>query len=140
MKRSGVCACGAIRYEIDGQLLGTGACHCRDCRKFSGGGANYVALVPTATLTITQGRPTIFHTKGDSGADVGRTFCSGCGTPLWSIPVHDPFLAVKLGSLDDSSDLAPQMHIYTSSAPSWEVIPGNLPSFAKMPPPPPAGR
>lgn len=138
MERNGGCACGAIRYRIDGSLLGVGACHCSDCRRFSGGGANYVALVPVPALTIVQGTPTIFSTKADSGAEVGRAFCATCGTPLWSIPVNEPFRAVKIGSLDDHSDLAPQMHIYTDSAPAWEMIPAHLPSFARMPPPLPA--
>lgn len=140
MERNGGCACGAVRYRIDGPVLGVGACHCSDCRRFSGGDANYVALVPVPALTITQGVPAIFHTRGDSGADVGRAFCAGCGAPLWSVPAHEPFITVKLGSLDDGSDLTPQMHIYTSSALSREIIPDDLPSFATMPPPLPADR
>jgi hypothetical protein len=135
MERQGGCACGAIRFRITAPVLGVGACHCSDCRKMSGGGPNYVALVPVPALEILQGEATIFRSKGDSGADIGRAFCADCGTPLWSVPANEPFVTVKLGALDDCSDLAPQMHIYTASAPAWHQIPDDLPTFPKMPPP-----
>lgn len=135
MERQGGCACGAIRFRITAPVLGVGACHCTDCRKMAGGGPNYVALVPVPALVISQGEARIFHSKGDSGADIGRAFCADCGTPLWSVPANEPFVTIKLGALDDSADLAPRMHIYTGSAPAWQVIPDDLPAFPKMPPP-----
>ena len=134
MERTGGCACGAIRFCITGELLGTGACHCSDCQKMAGGGPNYVALVPKGVLAVTQGEPKLYQTKGDSGDDVARAFCPECGTPLWSIPRHAPFMTIKAGAFDDTKDLGPRMHIYVSSAPSWHAIPQDLPAFQKMPP------
>lgn len=134
MHREGGCACGAIRFTIDAPLLGTGACHCRNCQKFAGGGPNYVALVPKGVITITRGTPHEFHDSGDSGDKVIRAFCPDCGTPLWSVPEHKPFIPVKVGAFDDTADLAPQMHIYTASAPAWHAIPDNVPTFAQMAP------
>jgi hypothetical protein len=119
---------------------GVGACHCTDCQKASGGGANYVGLAPTSGFEVTKGEAKVFRSKGDSGAEVGRAFCAQCGTPLWSIPPGAPFLPVKLGALDDKSDLAPQMHLYVSSAPKWHLMEADLPKFPKMPPSPPAGQ
>ena len=139
MERTGGCACGAIRFEITSPLMGVGACHCTDCQKGAGGGPNYVALAPRDALVVTSGEATLFRSTGDSGAEVARAFCAHCGTPLWSIPAHEPFLTVKLGALDDSSDLSPGMHIYVSSAPSWHPVDDKVPSFAKMPPPAPPG-
>lgn len=138
MERQGGCKCGAVRFAIVAPLLSVGACHCSDCRKLSGGGPNYVALVLASALKIVRGQPSIFQSKGDSGANICRAFCAECGTPLWSVPAKEPFLTVKLGALDDDSDLAPQMHIYTASAPPWHLIPLDLPSFPNMPPPLPA--
>jgi hypothetical protein len=139
MERDGGCACGAIRFKVTAQFLGIGACHCTNCQKSGGGGPNYVALTPVSALEVVKGQPKMFVSKGDSGADVGRAFCADCGTPLWSVPTNEPFITVKLGALDDNSDLAPQMHVYTDSAPLWHVIPDDLPAFPKMPPPMPKG-
>lgn len=83
---------------------------------------------------MTKGEARVFHSTGDSGADVGRAFCAECGTPLWSVPAHEPFLPVKLGALDDSSDLMPGLHIYVDSAAPWHLIHEGLPRFPKMPP------
>ena len=140
MERHGGCACGAIRFKITAPFLGIGACHCTACQKGAGGGANYVALALASSFSVTHGQAKIYTSKGDSGADVGRAFCPECGTPLWSEPAHEPFIPIKLGALDDSSDLSPGMHIYVSSAPHWHVIPANLPAFLKMPPPVPSSK
>lgn len=134
MNRTGRCACGAIQFEIDAPFIGTGACHCTNCQKASGGGANYVALAPKAAVKVLSGKVKTFQAEGDSGSMVGRAFCGNCGTPLWGVPAHEPFLTVKLGVLDESADLAPQMHIFTKSAPSWHFIDDKLPTFPEMPP------
>ena len=136
-ERTGGCACGAVRFKITAPFLGVGMCHCTDCQKASGGGPNYVALAPAASLEVTKGEARVFRAKGGSGAEVGRAFCPDCGTPLWSLPANEPFLPVKLGALDENADLAPGLHIYAASAPKWHPMQDGLPTFTKMPPAPP---
>lgn len=137
-ERTGGCACGEIRFKVTGPFMGVGVCHCTDCQKASGGGPNYVALAPSDGFEVTKGEARIFVSKGDSGGDVGRAFCAGCGTPLWSLVSNAPFRPVKLGALDDSSDLTPMLHLYVSSAPPWHLMHEGLPSFPKAPPSPPS--
>ncbi|WP_026757459.1 GFA family protein [Sediminimonas qiaohouensis] len=134
MKRTGGCACGAIRFEITQDLLGIGSCHCSDCQKASGGGPNYVALAAQDALTLLSGSPKLYHRTGGSGATVARAFCGDCGCPLWSLPAHEPFIPVKIGALDAYEDLAPQMQIYVASAPPWHTIRDDIPAFEQMPP------
>ncbi len=134
MHREGGCACGAIRFETAVEPIGTGACHCTDCQKLTGGGPNYVALIPKGAITVTHGDPRVSRTRCDSGATTQRAFCADCGTHLWGMPEHAPFVTVKVGAFDQCADLAPQMHIYTASAPEWHPQPGDLPSFTHMPP------
>ena len=134
MERTGGCACGAIRFKITAPLVGVGACHCADCQKASGGGPNYVALAPREAFVKTKGTPKEYHSRAESGAEATRVFCGDCGTPLWSLPENQPFMPVKLGAFDDSSDFSPGMHIYVSSAPPWHVIGEGVPTFPKMPP------
>lgn len=134
MQREGGCACGAIRFAINAAPLGTGACHCTNCQKHAGGGPNYVALVVKSALMVTQGTPKLYRDTGDSGGTVERVFCPDCGTPLWSIPEHAPFLTIKVGAFDEGADLGPAMHIYTASAPEWHRVPNDLPGFEQMPP------
>lgn len=134
MEQTGGCACGAIRFTLTAPFLTTGACHCTACQRASGGGPNYVALVPRAALTVTRGMPKVHVSHGDSGGLVGRAFCADCGTPLWSDPDGQPFLTLKIGALDDASGYAPAVHVYTGSAPAWHPIDDGLPRFERMPP------
>ena len=115
--RTGGCACGAIRFRITAPLMGVGVCHCTDCQKASGGPPNYVALAPSASFEVTKGEAKVHFSQSDSGQPAGRAFCAECGTPLWSMPPAAPFTAVKLGALDEHSDLSPTLHLYVSSAP-----------------------
>lgn len=135
MHREGGCACGAVRFSVDVAPMLTGACHCTNCQKLSGGGPNYVALLPKGAAVVTKGEPKLYADKGDSGGNVARAFCAECGTPLWSTPEHAPFMTIRAGAFDDAADLGPKMHIYVSSAPAWHVMAADLPTFPQMPPP-----
>jgi hypothetical protein len=119
--------------------MAIGVCHCTDCQKASGGPPNYVALAPKTDFEVTKGEAKIYVSKADNGEDVGRAFCPNCGTPLWSLPPNAPFTAVKLGALDDSADLTPNLHLYAASAPPWHLMHDGLPTFPGMPPFPPPG-
>jgi hypothetical protein len=132
--RDGGCACGAVRFRISAPLMGVGVCHCRDCQRASGGAPNYVALVPNAGFELVRGAPRIHTVPADRGAPAARAFCPNCGTPLWSTPAHAPFTAVKLGALDDSTDLRPGLHLYVASAAPWHKMHEGLPQFPGMPP------
>ncbi len=134
----GGCACGKVRFKITAPLMGIAVCHCTDCQKSSGGPPNYVALAPTAAFEVTHGEPKSYTLTAASGAAISRTFCSDCGTPLWSEPAGAPFFPVKLGALDDSSALRPGLHLYTDPAQPWHLMHEGLPRFPKMPPAPPS--
>ncbi|MBO9708345.1 MAG: GFA family protein [Caulobacter sp.] len=129
----GGCLCGAVRYEITQSPMGAGACHCRACQYASGGGPNYVALIPKNGFKVTRGAPKRFTRPGGSGADVTRVFCGECGTPLWSEGAM-PFLPVKVGGFDDPSALEPGIHLWTSAAPPWHPIGPGRPTFPENPP------
>lgn len=129
----GGCQCGAIRYRIEGDLMGSGVCHCRQCQYSTGGGPNSVALAPKAGFTITKGEPKRYERKGSSGHDVAQVFCGECGSPLWSEAAF-PFYPVKAGSLDDPAILEPAIHLWTSEAQPWHRIEPGRTAFAENPP------
>jgi hypothetical protein len=51
-----------------------------------------------------------------------------------------PFYPVKVGTLDDPSNMQPMVHLYVEAAQPWHLMHQGLPQFPKMPPmsPPPA--
>lgn len=59
-KITGGCLCGEVRYEMEG-VFNVAVCHCRECQYASGGGPNYIALVPTPAVRLHQGRAPSLH-------------------------------------------------------------------------------
>jgi hypothetical protein len=115
--RGGGCRCGAIRYEVTGVPIGCVACHCRDCQYVSGGAENVSMVFPRAGFRVLSGSPKIYKATPASG---GTSFCPSCGINLFSLPNSNPNLvAIKVGSLDDRSDVRVQVDIWMKSAPPW---------------------
>jgi len=137
-KISGGCLCGAVRYESDGEPLAAGHCHCLDCRKSSGTGHCSHLGLPEADFKLT-GELRFFDAPADSGNIVSRGFCPTCGSPIYSTnSAMTGVLFLRASSLDDPELFNPQLVVYTKRAPSWDTIPGSLPSFEAMPPRMPA--
>ncbi|MDP8915942.1 MAG: GFA family protein, partial [Pseudomonadota bacterium] len=78
----GSCLCGAVAFEVAGELHAPDACHCRQCRKQSG---HFWAStdVPRAALTV-HGADKV--TWFQSSERVRRGFCSVCGSFLFWDP------------------------------------------------------
>ena len=134
MKANGGCYCGAVRYEVDGDTIFKGQCHCRECQYYSGGQPNMVFGVPAAAFKVTAGKPATY-TRSDIETPVTRSFCATCGTSLWSESPNLPgaFL-LKAGTLDNPADFgSPQMAIYMCDAQPFHAKPEGIPVFDKAP-------
>ncbi|MFZ5619257.1 MAG: GFA family protein [Pseudomonadota bacterium] len=135
----GRCLCGAVAYEAAGEPMMTGHCHCVDCRKTSGTGhGTHVAM--RAEAARIKGALASYAHPADSGNIVTRYFCPACGAPIHSTNSAMPGMVfLRASSLDDPDQITPQMIVYRSRAPKWDVMDEGLPSFAEMPeggPPP----
>jgi hypothetical protein len=75
----GSCLCGAITFEVEGELKAPDACHCSQCRKTSG---HYWAStdMPRTALTIHGGDKITWFRSSEK---VRRGFCSVCGSALF---------------------------------------------------------
>ncbi|MBM9914112.1 MULTISPECIES: GFA family protein [Stenotrophomonas] len=98
---SGGCQCGAIRFQVRGELTDSSICHCRMCQKAFG--AYYAPLVSVRGVQFswTRGQPRYFQ----SSNVVRRGFCADCGTPL-TYEAPDG-VAVAAGAFDQPERLPP---------------------------------
>ena len=120
---AGGCLCGAIRYTVGVPITELRACHCTNCQKASGAGGSVNAVVPSAQLTITKGKPKRYAGIADSGRTLYRFFCGDCGSPLYSQRETTPETVVlRIGTLDAPGDMKITTHIWTRSARSWDHI------------------
>ncbi len=134
MQAKGRCLCGQATYAIDGDMLWAGSCYCRDCQRESGGGHLTAIAVPGAAIEA-NGTLKTYTAPGGSGTDIDRTFCSECGSTLFSHPhVMGDTRIVRAGTLEDSSSVQPGMAVFCSQSVAWDPPHEDVPTFAEMPP------
>lgn len=128
-KKTGGCLCGAVRYELTGEVgaEGAGYCHCRKCQRSSGAPVVAWVTYPKSSLSITQGEPKTYQ----SSAKAIRKFCGACGTQLFFSYTEGPSdIDIAIATLDKPEDIVPAYHIWTDSQIPWLKIADNLPRFA----------
>jgi hypothetical protein len=130
----GSCLCGAVSYEVTGEPMMVGHCHCLDCRKSSGAGHVTIAAFPMSAFKV-AGTTKTHKTKADSGMLAGRSFCPECGTWVHGTPDRRPdVVAINIATLDDPEALKPQMRFYDKRRLSWDTVDPSLPAFETLPP------
>jgi len=123
----GGCACGALRYEVEGPIEEAHHCHCSVCRRFHGAAFATYARVRTKKLRFESGAD--HRQEFRSSEHVTRTFCRACGSSLFFAHAAVPqFVWVATGTLDDDTakDIAPDAHVFVGSKASWWSIDDEL--------------
>jgi hypothetical protein len=134
MAITGGCYCGALRFEIIGEMPMRGYCLCHTCQKISGGAGNLFIGVEARAFHYTRGEPRRFK-RADSGDAPTREFCGECGVHIAARSPKAPGGAiVKVGALDDPSIFeGPRMVCWTQEKQAFHVLPAGVPTFATIP-------
>ncbi len=111
---TGGCLCGKLRFEVRGQPLRVGICHCLDCRKHHGALFWAAAIFPETAVTVT----------GATRAFRGRHFCPDCGASVFARTGDE--VEVHLGALDAPDQFQPSYECWTIRREAW------LPEFTGM--------
>ena len=129
----GGCACGFVRYKVTGQPLSVHACHCTDCQKLSGSAFGLSMVLRRTDINLTDGALEI-NSFESSAVFMHRHHCPKCGVAIWfSSPEYEDIIALKPGTLDDTSSLKPIAHMWVRSAQPWLNIGDNVPVFQEQP-------
>lgn len=78
----GTCFCKAVKFEVRGEPVAMGYCHCDSCRHWSAGPVNAFSLWHPTALNVTQGEGNI-----DTYNKTPRSFrkwCNTCGGHLFT--------------------------------------------------------
>lgn len=127
----GGCLCGAVRYEIIGDLRGIVNCHCSKCRRFHGNFGAYTSIKETDLVLVEQRGLKWFKSPTDETPNVHRGFCSECGSSLFWHPKGQERIAVAAGSLDEPTHLQTIGHVWISQISDYYEIDDELPKFDK---------
>lgn len=132
MRRTGRCCCGAVQYELTGDLGPLVNCHCRYCRRAHGSAFATLSLVQSAEFRFTSGQADVEEYRHAEGS---RVFCKRCGGRFFNRPASShKFLSLVIASLDEEPQVGPVMHINVESKAGWYEIGDDLPRYAGLPP------
>jgi hypothetical protein len=121
---AGSCLCGAVRFEVKGELPAPDVCHCTMCRKYSG---HYFAStdVPRAALAVHGAENVTWYRSSEK---VRRGFCTTCGSSLFWDPVHRDWIAVAMGAFDKPTGARATKHIFVADKGDYYDIADGLPA------------
>ena len=119
----GSCLCGAIRFEVDGELEPPDACHCSQCRRQSG---HYFAStnVRRDAIRIEGEENVTWYRSSDK---VRRGFCSTCGSVLFWDPIGREITSVAMGAFDKPTGTRLAIHIFVADKGDYYEIADGLP-------------
>ena len=117
--KTGACACGAVRYEVNGATTKVTYCHCGRCRRWHGHVGAYAA-VERARFRLVEARGLKWWA---ANATVRRGFCGECGSSLFWDEAGDGHVAFCPGTLDAPTGLESKAHIYVASKGDYYALP-----------------
>jgi catechol 2,3-dioxygenase-like lactoylglutathione lyase family enzyme len=121
MTTRGECNCGAIQFEVDGDLSGIFVCHCSICRRATGSNGIAVVVVANDELRWVRGQDHI-TTWQKPNADWQTWFCRICGSP---VPGRNDAarMFVPAGTITAGAEaLRVSHHLWVGSKAAWDEI------------------
>jgi hypothetical protein len=129
----GSCQCGSVSYTLGAEPLFTYACHCHTCQRRTGGACSVALVILTDSLAV-QGELTPWHRTSDKGDTNTRYSCASCGNVIYGIGETSPELAkLQSGTLDDTSEIEPEVHMWTVSKQPWINLNPDVGQFETQP-------
>jgi hypothetical protein len=130
----GSCVCGATHYKVTGVPLSVHACHCTDCQALSGSAFGLSMILNRDDIELVKGELGINKFSANHN-QMHRHHCLECGTAIWfSSPEYSGIVALKPGTLNDTSALSPVAHVWYRSAQPWLDVGSALPVYQEQPP------
>jgi hypothetical protein len=133
---SGSCACGRMRFELDGRPLRMHHCHCGRCRHARGSAHATNVIYPLAALRYTAGEEWLADFDLPGAQFFGTSFCRHCGGAMPRRSASRNAVVVPIGSLDTDPEIHPLAHQFVASKASWYDIHDGVPQFAEAAPAP----
>jgi hypothetical protein len=126
----GRCTCDDIRYRMTSKPLFVNCCHCRWCQRETGSAFAINAMIEADRVVLLSGAPEVVLTPSNSGKGQNVTRCPKCRIALWSnyAGTGDAIRFVRVGTLDNSDQCPPDIHIFTVSKQPWFMIPQGAPA------------
>ncbi len=121
---AGRCLCGAITFQVSGELRPVINCHCQRCRRFTG---HHMAATAARSVDLTV---------EDDGANLRwyapvreaqYAFCARCGSSLfWRSPDLSGSVSICAGTLEPPTHLRTTQAVWVRDASDYHTRPDLL--------------
>jgi hypothetical protein len=120
---TGGCLCGGVRFELAGEPLNAGYCHCTRCQKRTGSAVSAQARIDGRDFRWIQGEELVKTWRhADGGFEKG--FCTECGAHLFSRNPDDPSqMTIRMSAFDHDPGVPMTWRSHVAYAAPWEEIP-----------------
>jgi len=125
---TGCCFCGEVEFEVTGQPVAMGYCHCESCRHWSAGPVNAFTLWQPQALRVTRGTDSI-GTYNKTPISF-RKWCKKCGGHLFTSHPTMGLVDVYAAMIPEL-EFAPGIHVNYQETVLW--IHDGLPKMQDMP-------
>lgn len=129
----GNCLCGAVGYEITGNLGIFQYCHCSRCRKFTGSAFAANLFVLPNQFAWRHGQESVGTYALPNTRHFATAFCKCCGSSLPWQPQSGKIMVIPAGTLEGHPGVEPGKNIFFASRACWFRDPGELPAFDELP-------
>ena len=119
----GACLCGAVRFEVAAALAPPDACHCSQCRRWSGHVWASTDVVRADVNIEGEAGVTWFQ----SSSRVRRGFCATCGSALFWDVAGRARIAIAMGAFHPPTGTRLAGHIFTADKGDYYDIADGLP-------------
>jgi hypothetical protein len=130
---TGACLCGAVGYQITGEILGFQYCHCSRCRKFTGSAHAANLFTAVEHMQWTKGESNVGGFNLDAEPAFATAFCKTCGSSMPSMSSSGKLWVIPAGALEQDPGAVPARSIFWESRASWYQDVSALPRFAEWP-------
>jgi hypothetical protein len=127
----GKCLCGAVEFELSGEIPNLYQCHCSLCRRVTGSSANAAFRIGADQFHWIRGEQRISEYVTDTGFK--SHFCGACGSPLPNLTGGDSAYWVPVGLLEDSAEIELVAHLFVGSRATWDIVADGAEHFDEMP-------
>ncbi len=129
--KEGGCDCGKVRYRFKAEPIAVNCCHCHACQRQTGSAFALNILIESANVELLGEEPEAVDYKTESGAGQANMRCPQCKVSVWSVynAAGDGMRFMRGGTLDDTADVEPDIHIHTESKVPWVAIPDGANAF-----------
>jgi hypothetical protein len=129
VQREGGCGCGALRYRLVSEPMFVHCCHCLHCQRQTGSAFVINLLIEADRLALLAGTAQPVDVPRDDGS-VQRIFrCAQCQVAIFSEYGGREVRFVRAGTLDEPTEITPDVHIFTRSKVGWVILPQQVPAF-----------